>query len=119
MTNVAVVYSTYGCMEETVFKDFFAGKRVTLMGLGLLGRGVGDAEFVAPLCKELVITDRKTEQELAVSLKRLKQFSNIRYTLGGHTEKDFTDTDMVIKAAGVPLESPYNPAPPPARAPGF
>jgi UDP-N-acetylmuramoylalanine--D-glutamate ligase len=88
-------------------KDFFSGKRVTLMGLGLLGRGVGDAEFLAPLCKELVITDRKTEEELASSLARLKKFSNIRYTLGGHDEKDFTDTDLVIKAAGVPLDSPY------------
>ena len=77
------------------------------MGLGLLGRGVGDAEFLAPLCKELVVTDRKSEQELAAPLARLKKFSNIRYALGSHDEKDFTNTDMVIKAAGVPLDSPY------------
>ncbi|MEK7108824.1 MAG: Mur ligase family protein [Patescibacteria group bacterium] len=89
------------------YKDFFAGKRVTLMGLGLLGRGVGDAEFLAPLCKEILITDRKSEQELAPSLARLKKFSNIRYALGGHKEEDFTGTDMIIKAAGVPLDSPY------------
>ncbi len=83
------------------------GKRVTLMGLGLLGRGVGDAEFLAPLCKELVVTDLKSESELAASLERLKKFPNITYHLGGHQEKDFTDTDMVLKAAGVPLNSPY------------
>ncbi|MDO8474080.1 MAG: UDP-N-acetylmuramoyl-L-alanine--D-glutamate ligase [bacterium] len=89
------------------YKDFFAGKYVTLMGLGLLGRGVGDAEFLAPLCKELVVTDHKNELALAPSLERLKKFSNIRYALGGHQEADFIDTDMVIKAAGVPLGSPY------------
>ena len=77
------------------------------MGLGLLGRGVGDAEFLAPLCKELVVTDAKSEAELAPSLKRLEQFSNIRYALGGHKEEDFINTNMVIKAAGVPADSPY------------
>lgn len=102
-------------MELLSYKDFFAGKRITLMGLGLLGRGVGDAAFLAPLCKELVVTDRKSKEELAESLTRLESFPNIRFALGGHTETDFTDTDMVIKAAGVPLTSPYIAA---ARAAG-
>lgn len=77
------------------------------MGLGLLGRGVGDAEFLAPLCRELVVTDRKTAEELQQSKDKLSQFSNITYVLGEHREEDFTGTDMVIKAAGVPLDSPY------------
>lgn len=29
------------------YRDYFQGKRITLMGLGLLGRGVGDAKFLA------------------------------------------------------------------------
>jgi len=77
------------------------------MGLGLLGRGVGDAEFLALLCKELVVTDRKLSTELGPSLKKLEAFKSIRYVLGKHCEEDFTTTDMVIKAAGVPLDSPY------------
>jgi len=77
------------------------------MGLGLLGRGVGDAAFLAPLCKELVVTDLKSKEELAPSLEQLKSFSNITYHLGEHVTDDFTHTDMVIKAAGVPLNSPY------------
>lgn len=89
------------------YEEFFKGKRVTLMGLGLLGRGVGDAEFLAPLVKELVITDKKSKEELAPSLKRLEKFKNISYTLGEHKLKDFRDVDLVIKAAGVPLDSPY------------
>jgi len=89
------------------FEGFFRDKKVTLMGLGLLGRGVGDAEFLAPRCKELVVTDVKSETELVLSVERLKQFSNTTFVLGQHREEDFTHTDMVIKAAGVPLESPY------------
>lgn len=91
----------------TAYRDFFAGKRVTLMGLGLLGRGIGDAAFLAGLGAQLTVTDRKSEAELATSLKQLAGFSNIRYALGAHRLEDFQHADMVIKAAGVPLDSPY------------
>lgn len=92
---------------EVPYKKFFAGKRITLMGLGLLGRGVGDARFLASLGTELIVTDLKSETELAASLSGLKQFSNITYHLGGHRLEDFKDRDMIIKAAGVPLDSIY------------
>ncbi len=91
----------------TAYRDFFAGKRVMLMGLGLLGRGIGDAAFLAGLGAELTVTDRKNEAELAASLKQLSGFSNIRYVLGAHRVEDFQRADMVIKAAGVPRDSPY------------
>jgi UDP-N-acetylmuramoylalanine--D-glutamate ligase len=91
----------------TAYRDFFAGKRATLIGLGLLGRGVGDAAFLAELGAQLTVTDHKSEAELAASLKQLAGFSNIRYVLGEHRLQDFQHADMVIKAAGVPLESPY------------
>src|SRR3989344_2681930 len=88
------------------YEGFFKGKRITLMGLGLLGRGVGDAEFLAPLAKELIVTDKKTGEELAPSIERLQKFSNVTFHLDGHRAEDFVNTDMVIKAAGVPLNSP-------------
>jgi UDP-N-acetylmuramoylalanine--D-glutamate ligase len=90
----------------TAYRDFFAGKRVTLMGLGLLGRGVGDAAFLAELGAQLLVTDRKDKAALASSLDQLSGFSNIQYVLGEHRIGDFQNTDMVIKAAGVPLDSP-------------
>ncbi|HVV15550.1 MAG TPA: UDP-N-acetylmuramoyl-L-alanine--D-glutamate ligase [Candidatus Paceibacterota bacterium] len=89
------------------WKDYFKGKRVTLMGLGLLGRGVGDARFLAEQGVELVVTDLKSEEDLADSLAQLKQFSNITFRLGGHSLEDFKDRDLIIKAAGVPLDSPF------------
>ena len=92
------------------FEKFFAGKRVTLMGLGLLGRGVGDAEFLAQCEAILTVTDRKSERELADSVERLKKYANITFRLGGHQKEDFSPPvggcDLVIKAAGVPLDSP-------------
>jgi UDP-N-acetylmuramoylalanine--D-glutamate ligase len=89
------------------YTTFFKGKRVTLMGLGLLGRGIGDARFLASQGAELIVTDLKSESELAQSLAELKEFPNSTYHLGGHRLEDFKDRDMIIKAAGVPLDSPY------------
>lgn len=89
------------------WKKTFEGKKITLMGLGLLGRGVGDAKFLAECGAELIVTDLKSEEELASSLEQLASFSNITYRLGGHTLEDFRDRDFILKAAGVPLDSSY------------
>lgn len=81
-------------------------KRVTVMGLGLLGRGAGDAEFLAQCGAQVLVTDTKNESQLAEPVVRLKKYPNVSFRLGGHDTKDFTDTDMVLKAAGVRLDSP-------------
>jgi len=77
------------------------------MGLGLLGRGVNLAKFLAQSEAELIITDLKTEKELKPSLDKLKKFKKIKYVLGRHRLIDFRNRDMVIKAAGVPFDSIY------------
>jgi len=86
--------------------EHFRDKRVTVMGLGLLGRGVGDAEFLARCGAQVLVTDKKSEGELAESVAKLKQYPNITFKLGGHDVQNFIDCDMVLKAAGVPLDSP-------------
>ena len=88
-------------------KSFFTGKKITLMGLGLLGRGVGDAKWLAEQGAILTITDLKSEKELATSIKKLTKFKNIKYVLGRHSEKDFISADLVIKSAGVPQDSKF------------
>ena len=89
------------------YKDFFKGKKITLMGLGILGRGVNVAKFLAECGVELTVTDLKTEDQLAPSLKKLSKFPKIKYVLGRHDLADFSGKDMVIKAADAPLDSPY------------
>ncbi len=89
------------------YKDFFAGKKILMMGLGILGRGVNVAKFLAECGAELTITDLKTEGQLASSLKTLSKFPNIKYVLGKHDLVDFSAQDMIIKSAGVPLDSIY------------
>ena len=85
----------------------FRGKKITVMGLGLLGRGVGDARYLAECGADLVVTDLKSREELAGSVAQLEAFPNIRFVLGEHRLEDFRGRDLVLKAAGVPLDSPY------------
>ena len=89
------------------WKQSFRGKKVTLMGLGLLGRGVGDAIFLAEYGADLIVTDLRDAKTLAPSLAKLRKYRNIRYTLGRHTMDDFRNRDFILKAAGVSLDSPY------------
>ncbi len=89
------------------YKEFFKGKKITVMGLGLLGRGVGYTKFLAEGGSNLIVTDLKPSTALRSSLKKLRNYKNIKYVLGKHRLVDFRNRDMVIKAAGVPLDSVY------------
>lgn len=90
------------------YQAYFKDKKITVMGLGLLGRGVGDVAYIAESgAAEVIVTDLKSEVELQPSLDQLSHYSNIKYTLGSHQEDDFKDRDLVLVAAGVPFDSPY------------
>lgn len=89
------------------YQEFFRGKKITIMGLGLLGRGIGDAAFLAKWRAILTITDLKSEKELAPALRKLRRYKNITYHLGGHKLDDFRNRDFILRTANVPLDSPY------------
>lgn len=89
------------------YKQLFKDKKITVMGLGLLGRGIGYTKFLAQCGADLIVTDLKTSVQLATSLKALSKFPNIKFVLGEHRLEDFRGRDMIIKAAGVPMDSVY------------
>lgn len=89
------------------YKKFFKGKKITVMGLGLLGRGLGYTKFLAECGADLIVTDLKNEKQLVTSLKSLKKYKNIKFILGEHRLEDFKGRDIIMKAAGVPLDSIY------------
>jgi len=88
-------------MQIKDFKD----KKVTIMGLGLHGGGVGSARFFAQAGAKVLVTDLKKEQELKESISKLKEFKNIEYVLGQHRIEDFKKTDLIIKNPAVPDNS--------------
>jgi len=95
-------------MQFMEFSNYFKDKKVTVMGLGLLGRGVGDVAYIAESgATEVIVTDLKTESELSESVARLAKYTNIKFVLGEHKLEDFIDKDLVLVAAGVPINSEY------------
>ncbi len=88
-------------------RSHFEGKNITVMGLGLLGRGLGDIQYLAQMGANLIVTDLKNSEQLATSVEALREFPNIQFVLGEHRLEDFRNRDMILKAAGVPMDSVY------------
>lgn len=89
------------------FKSYFKGKTVTVVGLGLLGKRLGDIAFLSECGAKVLVTDLKSAKDLAPSIAKLKKYKNITYVLGKHRLEDFKNCDFVLKGQGVPLDSPY------------
>ena len=88
-------------------EKLFKGKKITIMGLGLHGGGVGVAKFFCQQDADVLVTDLKTKEQLKESLKKLKKYKNIKYRLGEHKKEDFVNADLVIKNPDVPNDSPF------------
>lgn len=85
-----------------------AGKRVTVMGLGVLGGGAGVAAYLARHGALVTVTDMRDEQSLAASVEELRKLP-ITFHLGGHVLDDFRAecADIVVRNPGVPTTSPF------------
>jgi UDP-N-acetylmuramoylalanine--D-glutamate ligase len=96
-----------------------AGQRVTVMGLGRFGGGVGVARYLIKQGADVLVTDLLPRVELADSLAQLAGLP-IEYRLGEHNVSDFTTAYLVVanpavkpgnrflraaQAAGVPVTS--------------
>lgn len=86
--------------------SYFKGKKITVTGLGLLGRGVGDVRYLAECGADLIVTDLKDADALAPSLEALNGFP-ITFVLGEHRLEDFRDRDLIVKGPKTPLDSPF------------
>jgi len=98
-------------MEKIVYskkliRELFSGKKVTVMGLGLSGGGLGVTKWLASQGAKILVTDLKSRNELKKSLERLKGLP-IEYVLGRHREKDFKNRDLIIQNPGVSSTSKF------------
>ncbi|MEK7642725.1 MAG: hypothetical protein AAB392_02930 [Patescibacteria group bacterium] len=82
-------------------------KKVLLMGLGILGGGVATARFLVEKGAELTVTDMKSKEYLKPSLEKLKDFSNIKFLLGEHREKDFLDNQIIVLNPDVSINNKF------------
>ena len=82
------------------------GLNVTVMGLGLNGGGLASAEYFASNGANVTVTDLRSRDILAPSIKSLEKYK-IRYVLEKHDISDFINADLVIKNPAVKNDSPY------------
>ncbi len=81
-------------------------RRVTVMGLGRFGGGAGVARWLATAGADVLVTDQKPAEALAEGLAGLAGLP-VRLRLGGHDQRDFCETDLVVVNPAVPERSPY------------
>lgn len=89
-------------------------KKIILMGLGGFSKGSGitAAKFLLGKAPELIITDLKTEQQLAKQVKLINKLSaksdtKLTWHLGGHQEQDFQTADWVVRNPDVPPSNKF------------
>jgi len=103
---------TYAPAEHRLAPEWFKGKRVTVMGLGIHGGGLGAAKWLLRQGARVTVTDLRGKAALETSVAALDQAvaarkakgekPSLRYVLGAHPEELFTDADMVIRNPAVP-----------------
>lgn len=84
----------------------FKNKKITVMGIGLHGGGVGAIKFLTSLGAKILATDLRQEKDLKDSLEQLKGLP-IKYVLGEHRQKDFIGANMIIKNPAIPENSEF------------
>jgi UDP-N-acetylmuramoylalanine--D-glutamate ligase len=73
------------------------------MVIGLAREGVDLTRFLVAHGASVLVTDRKTDAELAEAKAQLPA-ANVRYRLGGHDVSDLDGIDVVYASPGVPPE---------------
>jgi UDP-N-acetylmuramoylalanine--D-glutamate ligase len=88
------------------------GARVTVMGLGRFGGGLGVTKWLHAMGARVLVTDIKGPEQFTHELNDLRPLlerSEVSLRLGRHDERDFTETDLVVANPAVPRpwENPY------------
>jgi len=92
---------------EIMNKDFFADKKVLIMGLGRFGGGVDVAEFATRAGAKVIVTDLAPAAQLSDSIDKLEEFPDIEFHLGSHEPADFKQADVIIANPAVPGDNEF------------
>ena len=93
-------------MMRMDYGEYFKGKKVTVMRIGLLGRGVGDTAYMAEAGAEITVVDAAAQEVMQPSVDALAQYSNVTFKFGPYNFDDFKEADFIWVGAGAPLDEP-------------
>jgi len=86
------------------FTNYFKDKKITVMRIGLLGRGIGDTAFLASAGADVHVVDDASKEEMKAAVDALSEYPNVRFTFGPYQNQHFTECDYVLVGAGAPLD---------------
>jgi len=86
-------------------RDFFKGKRVAVVGLGLYGEMVEDVKYLIKAGALVALYDLRSEARLKSHLVFLRSIGLANYVCGSIPVEDLFDMDMVILSHEYPRDS--------------
>lgn len=88
-------------------QDYFFGRRVLVMGLGLHGGALHLTRWLIARGAVVRVTDQKSAAKLAATCRQLPRSQRLTLVLGRHRAVDFRWAEMVVQNPAVARESPY------------
>ena len=82
-----------------------AGRRVTVVGLGRFGGGVGVTRWLCKAGANVTVSDKADAESLASSIAKLEGMK-VAMHLGGHVPEDFMAADLLVVSPAVPTDMP-------------
>ncbi|MBS3734507.1 MAG: UDP-N-acetylmuramoyl-L-alanine--D-glutamate ligase [Phycisphaerae bacterium] len=82
-----------------------AGRRVTVVGLGRFGGGVGAVRWLCSHGAHVTVSDRAAREALGPSLDQIADL-DVTLHLGGHDEADFLNADLLVVNPAIRPEMP-------------
>lgn len=80
------------------------GRRITVMGLGRFGGGIGVTRYLARQGARVTVTDRASSDRLADAIAQIQPLIDqgaVTLRLGEHRHEDFASADLVIASPAV------------------
>ena len=78
-----------------------SNRRVTVMGLGRFGGGVGAVQYLLSQNAKVTLTDLQSAESLQESLSQIEVEQLDDLVLGRHREEDFVNADLIVANPGV------------------
>ncbi|MBT3199625.1 MAG: UDP-N-acetylmuramoyl-L-alanine--D-glutamate ligase [Phycisphaerales bacterium] len=82
-----------------------AGKKVTVVGLGRFGGGIGVTQWLCGQGAEVTVSDRAMAGDLTASIAQLEGL-DVALHLGEHDLNDFLQADLLVVSPAIPQDIP-------------
>ncbi len=88
------------------FQAYFKGKKITVMRIGLIGRGIGDTRYMAEAGADILVVDDAPQSVMQPAVDALSKYPNVTFKFGPYENEDFEGKDFILVGAGAAYDLP-------------